>query len=87
MPESFKPLWAACFMALAAACAPAPVPSPVVVAPMPAQYNCSQFAQMAAEYRALPAGSMLAVAMDDNRVLRLALFRLHGLKEPPPCKP
>ena len=54
---------------------------------MPQSYTCPQFAQMATEYLALPAGSMLGTAMDDYRVLRLALFRLHGLKEPPPCKP
>ena len=72
---------------LAGACAPTPTPSPVVVAPVPISYTCPQFVQMAAEHRSLPAGSMIAVAMDDYRRERLALFRLHGLKEPPPCKP
>ncbi len=54
---------------------------------MPQSYTCAQFAQMAAEYKALPPGSMLGVAMDDFRVERKELYRLNGLKEPPACKP
>lgn len=72
---------------LGASCAPLPTAAPTTVAPMPQAYSCPQFAQMAAEYRALPAGSMLAVAMDDYRAERLVLFRLNGLPSAPACKP
>ena len=75
------------FVAFLGACAPVPTAAPVVVAPTPTSYSCSQFVQIAAEYRALPAGSMLAVVVDDYRAERLVLYRLQGLKDPPACKP
>lgn len=87
MPAASRIVWAAVFTGLLAACAPTPTASPVVVAPVPVGYTCGQFAQMAAEHKALPAGSMIAVAIDDYRRERLALYRLQGLKEPPPCRP
>lgn len=62
-------------------------PAATTVAPMPRLYSCQQFKQASDEYRALPAGSILATMMDDYRGERLVLFRLNGLKEPPPCKP
>lgn len=66
---------------LAASCAPSPA-APPVVAPYPVQYTCEQLRILAAEYRALPAGSMLERAVSDYGVERRALRALHGLPDP-----
>lgn len=66
---------------LVASCAPFPATAPAVVAPYPVQYTCAQQRALAAEYRALPAGSMLARAMDDYRTERGALRALHGISD------
>lgn len=62
-----------------------PAPAPVVVAPLPKLYTCEQQRQLAAEYRALPPGSMLRIAVNDYGEERDRLRAAHGLAEPPPC--
>jgi hypothetical protein len=70
---------------LAAACAPTPTPAPVVVAPVPKTHTCDQTRKAAAEFRALPGDSALAVLVDDYRIERKLLRAVHGLAEPTPC--
>lgn len=74
-------------MLLLSACAQAPAPATlpllpaaaVGVAPMPKQYTCAQTSRAAAEYKALPHGSMLTVFLDDYGMERRALRAYHKL--------
>ena len=70
-----------------AGCAPAPVPAPQVVAPLPKVYACDQQRAAAAELKALPAGSVLAVFIADYGELRDKNRAALGLPKPAPCPP
>lgn len=70
-------------IAALAACTPTP-PSPSA-APLPRAYTCEQQARLAAEFRALPDGSMLRVAVIDYGEERDKLRALHGIK-PERCR-
>ncbi|MEI6861864.1 MAG: hypothetical protein WCL04_06380 [Verrucomicrobiota bacterium] len=70
-----------------AACAPAATPAPQVVAPLPKVYACDQQRAAAAELKALPAGSVLAVFIADYGELRDKNRAALGLPKPAPCPP
>lgn len=82
-----KPLLALILAALVAACAEGRPQLPVASAPLPQAYTCAQQRQAGAEFRALPADSMLRVLIDDYGLLRAQLRALHKLPEPTPCPP
>jgi hypothetical protein len=67
-----------------AACTPAP--PPISTAPYPVQYTCDQSRRAAAEYAALPEGTMLRRYVDDYGAERGALRRLHKLPDPKACE-
>lgn len=65
-----------------AGCAQMPTPSAMIVAPTPKTYTCAQLKREAAEHRALPADSMIAVFLGDYGQLRAENWA--ALKVPPP---
>lgn len=74
-----------------AGCAPTPTPVPSSVAPVPQVYTCQQEKEMRVELAVLAKtfgknDSTVIKAMDDYRLERKALARLHG-QDTPQCSP
>lgn len=83
-----KPILALVLAAGLAACAGSDRPQlPVASAPLPQGYTCDEQRRAGAEFRALPADSMLRRFVDDYGLLRKQLRALHKLPEPTPCPP
>lgn len=77
---SSKPLWLALCVALVG-CASAPDLT-VVCPPVPKTYTPAQETEAAAELRALPPGSALALFMTDYAAMRAAARACHNSPKP-----
>ncbi len=62
-----------------------PQPAEPVVAPYPKEYTCEQSKKAAAEFDALPPGSMLRVYVSDYGQERRELRAALNLPTPPAC--
>jgi hypothetical protein len=67
---------------LLGACGDRPALAPATMAPPPARYTCEQEKKLAAEFKALPTGSMLKQAMNDYHVEREELAAARKERSP-----